>query len=451
MKMTLAILTLLSTSAWANLHLAPPDFVSKSGRSVFVDFKTAQYDVTYDLENKITTVRSTIVFEAEKTGKPIFDLVPNPKNVTLDGVATRVVALDFPDKISKARLVDTFVDPGEHVLKMENTFKANVRYHDNNTFNVSSAFWIRDLKERMFLEQYVPSNLEFDQYQMTINAKFVGVKKIDQEFFTNGVVTKNSPTSWTIVYPDYFTASSLYYHTTRQGSLRRMDYNYLSVNGREIPVTVYTPWYLATSDFKKYSEEIFAELEADYGPWGHPSFVAYGTLPGTGGMEHSGATQTSLGAFDHEMLHSYFAKGVMPSNGNSGWIDEAIASWRDRGYLRLPTVSFGGSDIGGQSVYKRNTDDRSYALGAAFMAYLDYRLQNIGGLKAFLRGYFAAYNHMVITEQHFKNNLEFFSGMDLTHEFDTYIWGTNTPDAEGLSKQSHHHAPMTEAQLKSIL
>ena len=59
------------------------------------------------------------------------------------------------------------------------------------------------------------------------------------------------------------------------------------------------------------------------------------------------------------------------------------------------------------------------------MAYLDYRLQDMGGLKAFLKGYFTTYKHTVITAQHFKNNLEFFSGLDLTEDFDTYIWGVN--------------------------
>lgn len=450
MKFSLSLLALLSTSAWANLNLAPPDFVSKYGRAVFVDFKTAQYDITYDLKNKLTTVKSTVTFEVEKEGRPIFDLIPTPRNITVDGVAAKVENLDFPEKASKARLLNALLAPGIHVMKMENTIKTNDTYSDQ-ALRVSAAFWIRDLKERMFLEQYVPSNLEFDQYKMSINVKFTGVKKINQEFYTNGVVTQTSPTSWSIEYPEYFTASSLYYHTTYKDSLRRIDFTYPSIDGRNIPVTVYSPWYLKTSEFRDYAREVLKELEADYGAWGHPALVAYGTLPGTGGMEHSGATQTSLAALDHEMLHSYFAKGVMPANGNSGWIDEAIASWRDRGYQRLPTVSFGGSDIGGQSIYKRNTDDRSYALGAAFMAYLDYRLQDMGGLKAFLKGYHAAYKHMVITQQHFKNNLEFFSGIDLTHEFDTYIWGANTPDTEELTEKDIHHAPVTPAQLKSIL
>ncbi len=449
MKKLISVLSLLSLPAFANLHLAPPDFASKNGRMVFVDFSEAQYDITFDLENQVTTLKSRIIFESTKTGKPVFDLVPRIKSAKIDGVSVKAPEIDLPGKASKVRIVDLNLFPGKHVLEIESEITKNVSYNDEGT-RVSSAFWIRDLKDRLFLEQYVPSNLEFDQYKMTMNVNFKGVKKINQDFFTNGVVTQTSPLSWNIVYPDYFTVSSLYFHTTPKGSYRRIDSVYKSIDGRNIPVTVYTMHLMKTSSFRDYAHEILGELEKDYGPWGHSALVAYGTLPGMGGMEHSGATQTSMGALDHEMIHSYFAKGVMPANGNSGWLDESIASWRDKGYQRNPDPQFTGSDIGGQSVFKRNTDDRCYDLGAKFMAFLDYKLQNIGGMKAFLKGYFAAYNHTVITQEHFKNNLEFFSGMDFTHEFETLIWGKN-PTEEKHRRGNPKHLSITEAQLRSLL
>jgi hypothetical protein len=74
----------------------------------------------------------------------------------------------------------------------------------------------------------------------------------------------------------------------------------------------------------------------------------------------------------------------------------------------------------------------------------------MGGLKAFLRGYFQTYKHQVITEQHFKNNLEFFSGLNLDEEFGTYIWGENS-DNDHLVEQSPHHSELSKEQLQSIL
>jgi hypothetical protein len=449
MKKLSLFAALVSTSAFANLHLAPPDFSTQAGRAVFVDFKSAQYDITYNvLWKKKPVVKTTIKFLSDKEGMPVFDLIPDPKNAKLDGEPVSIIETESPDG-SKLRQILSNVKPGEHILEIENTFTKNVQYN-YITRRVSSAFWLRDLRYRMFLEQYIPSNFEFDQYQMTFNLKFSGTSKAAQDIYTNGDLTQTSANSYKIVFPEYYTVSCPYFHTTPKGQKKRLDFTYKSVDGRDLPVTVYTSWWSTPVKFKNEAIKIFKELEADYGPWGHKGLVAYETIPGTGGMEHSGATQTSLKALDHEMLHSYFAKGVMPANGNTGWIDEAIASWRDRGYQRKPLPNFSGSNLGTGSVYKRNTDDRAYALGAEFMAFLDYQLQDRGGLKAFLRGYFAAYKHTVITQEHFKNNLEFFSGLDLTDAFTTYIWGHNSVN-ESSYEMSEAHKQISDVDLKSML
>lgn len=442
------LLSAFCLRAEANLHLAPPDFDKDGRRAVFVDFKEVKYEISYYVKQRYVYVKSSIRFTNTKAGMPIFDLVPEVISLKVDGREARVETIKLPGGGSEVRLALASLAPGEHVLEIENTIDENVVF---NTKSVSSAFWIRDLKDRMFLEQYVPSNLEFDQYKITMDVMFEDVKKASQDIYANGKITTISPTQFRIVYPEYFTVSCPYFHTTSKGAMERIDFSYRSISGREIPITVYSPWQSRTQSFHDEAIRVLQELEADYGPWPHPGLIAYGTMPGTGGMEHSGATATSLAALDHEMLHSYFAKGVMPANGNSGWLDEAIASWRDKGYQRLPDPGFGGSDLGNHSVYMRNTDKRAYALGAKFMAYLDWRLQNVGGLKAFLKGYFEAYKHQVITAAHFKNNLEFFSGLDLTKEFEQYVWGRNTSDVEKGHGKNPFHQSLSKQFLRTLL
>ena len=84
------------------------------------------------------------------------------------------------------------------------------------------------------------------------------------------------------------------------------------------------------------------------------------------------------------------------------------------------------------------------------MAYLDYRLQDVGGLKAFLKGYFEAYKHTVVTQEHFKNNLEFFSGIDFTETYKTYIWGEN--DQKSIGPIIHPvHKKLTSRELLLLL
>ncbi len=93
---------------------------------------------------------------------------------------------------------------------------------------------------------------------------------------------------------------------------------------------------------------------------------------------------TDTGALGHELTHSYFARGIMPANGNAGWIDEALASWRDNRYPRSTSIS-GTANMAGRPGYTRFTDYAAYSYGARFMAYLDGKFAAQGGLKTYLR------------------------------------------------------------------
>ncbi len=159
---------------------------------------------------------------------------------------------------------------------------------------------------------------------------------------------------------------------------------------------------------------------------------------------------TSFKALDHEMLHSYFAKGVMPANGNSGWIDEAIASWRDYGYQRSATPGV-PANLAGRSIYARNTNSQAYAHGREFLAHLDYIMQDKGGLKAFLRGYAQTYKYTLVTTDHFINNLEFFSGLELSDLFQANVY-TETPEGEEKAVEgSEYHPELTAEELDSLI
>src|SRR5690606_7391927 len=215
----------LTTQALANLHLAPPDFDTQSGRAVFVDFKKAHYEITYDLYKREASVKTQIEFEQKNSGLPLFDLVPIARNVRVNGEKANVVSLSFPGKVSKAKLIKKELDPGLHSVEMTNIMTRNVEFNDDFQF-VKSAFWIRDLKDRLFLEQYIPSNFEFDQYQITLDIKFIGTSRENQDIYTNGDITKIAKNHYRIVYPEYFTVSCPYLHITSKNGLKRLDFTY---------------------------------------------------------------------------------------------------------------------------------------------------------------------------------------------------------------------------------
>ncbi|MFP5492274.1 MAG: hypothetical protein ACLGG0_12290 [Bacteriovoracia bacterium] len=442
----LLAMLMFAAHSWANMHLAPPDFNTDTGRAVFIDMTDAHHDIVFDGFKRRAIATTTIKFIQKNEGMPIFDLVPVPSSVQIDGEEVEQRLTSLPDNASRVRVVQKVLPPGEYTLTVVNRIKENVRF---SLFrNVSAAFWIRDLKSRMFWEQYLPVNLEFDQHSRSMDIQFKGRKFHNQVIHANGTVTKTGDNQWRIEYPAWYTVSAPYFHTMRKGARRTKYFTMKSIDGRDIPATVYTffPWSV-----NKYAEEmkrVFVELENDYGPWPHDVSIAYGA--GFGGMEHAGATMTSFAALDHEMLHSYFAKGVMPINGNSGWIDEAIASWRDNGYFRS-SVPGAPANLAGRGDYARNTNSQAYEYGRNFLGYLDFLMQDKGGLKPFLRGYFQAYKYTLVSTEHFINNLEFFSGLELKQLFIDNVY-TPTP---GRKSQQHDVNPMhpevSRAKLRSLL
>lgn len=154
---------------------------------------------------------------------------------------------------------------------------------------------------------------------------------------------------------------------------------------------------------------------------------------------------TSLHALGHEITHSWFARGVMPANGNAGWIDEAIASWRDQGYPRAAAaVLRPPANLAGFSPYRRHTPSESYEMGSLLLSELDL-LFGGAGLRPLLARLFRERRRQVITTPLFQSFLEEQTGMALAPIFNRYVYG-KTEDGE-----AHPHDAVAEAVMTGAL
>src|SRR5690606_20330699 len=131
---------------------------------------------------------------------------------------------------------------------------------------------------------------------------------------------------------------------------------------------------------------------------------------------------TSLSALGHEMFHFYFARGVMPANGNSGWLDEALASWRDEGYQSSKTMS-GTSRMSNRPYYTRTTDRAAYSFGERFMRYMDEKLSLKGGLKPFMRYMVERRSKAPLFVEEFIKEMEGFYGVAVEEDFKKFTYG----------------------------
>lgn len=439
------IFLLFSFSCLANLQKAPPAFNYQNSKAIYVDFITADYKLAYDFNLKNLTVTSTIKLDQPENGHIIFDLVPEIIEAKLNGEPIEISSIKSPENASSYRIVNRETSAGEHVLEIKNLVDRNLSYTNSG---VSSAFWLSDLNDRRYLESYIPSNLEYDQVKMTFAIEFKNFPN-EQIIFTNGKLVKLAKNSYIATYPEYYTSSSLYFHTSHDQRFDIINSVYHSIDGRQIPVTVYRSKGENLNSFMTASLRILAELEEDYGPFPHPQVIVYGA--GMGGMEYCGATMTEMRALGHELHHSYFARGIMPARGNSGWVDEAIASWRDNGYPSRATTGFRSTQMAGHSIYRRYTDQNAYSRGAKFMAYLDYQLKSNGGLKKFLKIFKDEWLFTPFFTEDFQRSLESFAGRNFETEFNQYVYGRNGYEKLTKPVENPYHPSLSDKYLETLL
>ena len=434
----LSFITLLSFSSFAGFKQSPPPFMVENGKVIFVDFIKAKYNLTYDDKANKAWAETNILFMSHGTGFPIFDSVNTPTEVTLDGKQVKSSLTPVPGNVSFVRYIEKEISPGLHEMTIRTPIKRALKFGSKG---VSNGFFIKDLKDRMFLERFVPTNYEYDQYQMTFRVEVIGTNK-SHNVFANGVVKEIDKNIIEISYPPFYTASSVYYHLVPKTKYWRLLFNYTSITGRVIPVTIYSHFRTRNWRMKRRTLKVLRELERDYGAWPHPSLLIYGVNI-RGGMEYVGATATSYISLGHELLHSYFAKGVLPADGNSGWMDEGIASWRDKGYQTHTQPNYFSFNLAKHNVYTRKTDKNSYVKGRSFFAYVNHKLLDAGhpGLKDFLNSFFHKRKFTTVTTHDFKADLESHSGLDFTDDFNQYIFGGH-PDkgrAPAVEPENPHH------------
>ena len=161
--------------------------------------------------------------------------------------------MDLPDNNSKVRIIWTDIPAGQHTITMNHELTTNVSF-DSKSEKVSSAFWIRDLRTRLFIEQYVPTNLEYDQYQMTLDVTFQGRRPAIHELMHNGTISSLGTNSYRIEYPEWYTASGPYFHTFPKGKYSVRRFSMKSVNGNTIPFTIYASGSSRVNKFVKYAK-----------------------------------------------------------------------------------------------------------------------------------------------------------------------------------------------------
>jgi hypothetical protein len=419
-KFKLSIFILFASfSLVAQVRHAPASFIVNGKKAVFVDFKEATYEIVFDSLEKTAKSTAIIQFESNEEGMPIFDLVENPISVSIDGKKVGQKLIESPDGDTAFRIIEETILPGIHSLRIESSINREVDFEFDS---VSSAFWFSDFKDRSFLEAYLPTNLEFDQYKMIFAIDFKSFK--NQKIYSNGKVSKQTDSKFIVEFPATYTSSSVYFHTDKVGKNIELPFDFHTTNKSVIPIMLYS--LNSESDLKATKEkitEILVKLEKKFGPIPHPALTILDSGKREMAMEYSGALTFDPWTLQHELTHSYFARGgLMPANGNAGWIDEAISYWNDKDSPTLKDLGDLKSNLAGHSQYRRFTDHKAPLDGQKFMSFLHYKFQNKGGLVPFLNQLIKTEAWKPMTTNEFKDKMSTFYAEDLTDLFNKHLY-----------------------------
>lgn len=441
-------------------HIIPPTF--QIGQKTITPSKISKIYVhyTFDVATQKVSAQSRVSFTAIADGFPFMDLIPSPQKVSLNNVA--ISPNDFyevktPTNETTVRVLNRFFTAGEKgVLDIEYDLTKNIIFKDDS---VGAGFFMTDLSDRRFFEQYGPANFEFDQIEFTFDLDIIGSIK-EHELFTNGTMTKDPNSNhWHIVFPRYFTSSSIFLHLAPVGTFAVERDTFENMNKKQIPLTFFSSTAELAKKGLQDAKKYLAEFEALFGEYGHNQVVVY-MMP-NGGMEYPGAATSSINALRHELNHSWFARCIMPASGNAGWIDEAIASWADDGYPRAAQLpNRNAVNIAGMPPFTRLTNKLAYTLGRDFIAELDFIFKDIGGMKKFLHLYYATYKYQVISTTMMQQLAEQFYGKSLAPLFDRYAFGfdaasrsTMQPIDEKSAKDAinPYHVNLSDEELRALI
>jgi aminopeptidase N len=405
-------------------------FTNAGARHALADLSHVALRLTFDLAAQQYRGHAELQFRPVDTGVPFFLMKPTATAATLDGQPIQLRTTRDPGNLVPLTSIGVeLAANSDHTLAVDFPILSpgltgtgiefiTSMYDGPETFGTASS--------ARYFDRYGPSSIEADQFQMSVDIELVGAS-MPHQLFSNGSQQATAPGQWSIEFPDSFSTSSFFIQLTGAPyTVRELLYHGLE---RDIPVIVYALTAEDADTAIANLPALFSDLESTYGPYLHASFTA--KIESGGGMEYAGATVTSLKALSHELCHSWFGRGVLPADGRSGWIDEAICTWRDRGYPPALPTPRGPTNLASYSIWYQEAPGVFHLDGSVLLSDIESLLADRGGLRPVLRAFYADWRGKPITTEQFLTYLTTKTGLALDTIFDQYVYGGSPPKMSG--------------------
>lgn len=413
--------------------------------AVPIDISAIDATLRFDGTSRVSTGDATLRFEVGPTsGFPIFDLRQHITAAWLDGA---------PIPVEDIRTVDLGGGPGaqlrvlaialrahsHHVLRLAyrlglpdsppgGSYPPAIEWADGPRLQFNFGF--TDLAPARYLESWIPANLIFDQFALTIDVAVTGTQ-LAHEPITNGAVTVKGPNHWSIAFPVRFTALSPLLELRATDTLVDAS-TAVVLPGSDTPVTVRLVKLRSNPvDLSATLPTLTGWLQdnvREIGRYAHRDrFLAFLIR---GGMEYDGACTAEPETLRHEAFHSWWGRGVKPAGQADGWWDEGWNVYHDNG--ASATRAFDTTEppraLATRNPYSRVTPAAAYTDGERFFEGVAARL-GADVLGALMSRFYRDHLTRPTTTEALEAHLVSRSGaIDVVDDFHHWVFGFAQPD-----------------------
>lgn len=424
-----------------NFELAPPPIVTGGVNAVPVDFQSVTASLTFDMSGSSAAGDATVTFRTGAfAGRPVFDLRQSITGVWLDGMPlplSSVLTRDLGGGLgAELKLLNKdLAADSTHTLRLTYSIGLPASppgggYPPGLTYGtggrLSWNFGFTDLAPGRYLESWVPANLIWDQFALTLAVRLIGTS-VAHTLITNGTSTEKGANHWQVTFPASSTAMSPLLELQPTDRLSNTTTTVtLPASGATVTVEGWKRAGNTAIDLPSQVGKISAwlsENELKIGPYAHGNrFVAYLQQ---GGMEYDGGCTSGVGALRHEAYHSWWGRGVRPASQTDGWLDEGWNTYHDSGGTGAVPLDYSTAPVTlcSRNPFSRVTPSASYTSGAALFSGLA-ALTSPAALAGWMRQFYAANRSKPSTTLQLESYLLALSGkVDTVDAFHRFVYG----------------------------
>lgn len=427
-----------------NFDLAPPAVTVGGITVVPIDIQTIDARLVFDGASSSAMGDATISFIVGPTaGRAMFDLRQPITGVWLDGAPLPLAQILTRDLGGGAgaemRVLDTALAAGSaHTLRLTYGIglplsPAGGGYPPGLTWTAGPRLaWnvgFTDLFAARYLESWVPANLIWDQYSITIEVQVTGTA-VAHTLITNGAVTVVAPNHWSAAFPATSTAMSTLFELRASNLLTQATTIAAMPSGANVTIEA---WKLASNAAVVLNTQAsnirtwLIENENTMGPYSHGSrFV---TFIQQGGMEYDGGCTSGIGALRHEAYHSWWGRAVRPATQADGWFDEGWNTYHDSGGAGATPLSFASPPrtLCNRNPYSRITSGNAYASGEALFSGIA-AMHTPVALTSWMSEFYRTRHTRPVTTLDLESHLLVKSGNpDVVDAFHRFVYGLGDP------------------------